>query len=260
MELLTFIFKNPLVIAHWILWDLDNVEPCVRSDKLISKVDVHITVRQAMLSKPEYRISHKAASTIIAPTLLIGVGTGSDSIPDTDAISNEVYRRVDIRVPPSRRLRSRLLNFFGRSRFTTGRIALKLIHDQLANMAPVAFEPLRLTDSGILLASGFTLSQLSREIPIHGIHVPPLGCEDEDRPDDDPEESEVEDPAYPGRAPLVDNMGPVDVDRLLIHAESDVDMPAVLCGAYEAFEIAFQRAKVQAVDFTLDAEDLEFGR
>lgn len=182
------------------------------SDKLVRKVDVYVTFRETILSKQEHMISHKAASTIIAPTLLIGIATGGDSIPDTDAISNEVYRRVDIRVPPSRRLRSRLFNVFRRSRFTTSRIALKLIHDQLANMAPVAFKPLRLTDSGILLASGFTLSQLSREIPIHGIHVPPLGCEDEDRPDDDPEESEVEDPAYPVRAPLVDDMRPVDVD------------------------------------------------
>lgn len=64
-------------------------------------------------------------------------------------------------------------------------VASVFVHDQLANESRVLVEPLHLTDRGKLSTLVWVLA---REIPVDCVHIPPLGCEKEDGPGDDPEE------------------------------------------------------------------------
>ena len=133
-----------------------------------------------------------------------------------------------------------------------------LIQHQVANKSRVLINPIHLTDSREDPVS--TSRRPARKRPLHFVHGPPLRCEEEDRPGDDPEESEVEDPADPAGAPPVDERGRVDVDCFLVDAEGDVGVAAVMRGSDQILNLAYQAGFIDAFDGAADAEDFELGR
>lgn len=113
-------------------------------------------------------------------------------------------------------------------------------------------EPLLLGEGGVALAA---IGTREREGPVDGVDGPAAGEEVEQRPGEDPEEGEVEEPADPCRgAPAIDGVGRVNVDGALLEREGDEDVTAVVGRADQGFDALADEGFVEAGDGAGDAE------
>ena len=156
------------------------------------------------------------------------------SIPHIHAALYEPQSRVHIRIARLRHLRAWYRCTLSRRqvRGMTVTVTSILVQHKIANKRGVLFNPLPLANRSIpsVCAQG-----IPREPPLYFVHIPPFCHEEEDGPCDDPEESEVEDPADPAGAPVVYERGRVDVDGFLVDAEGDVGIATVVRGADYVF-------------------------
>jgi hypothetical protein len=148
---------------------------------------------------------HQPPLAVIAPALVRRASACSYCIPRIDSALHEAQGRVDIRIAGLRHLCPWWRWIVSRCKICRMAVAITsvFVHDKFTNKSRVLVDPLHLGKCGHLSAG----RMVAREVPIHAVHVPPLGREEEDRPGKDPEESDVEDVADPAGAPAINHGG-----------------------------------------------------
>jgi hypothetical protein len=125
-------------------------------------------------------------------------------------------------------------------------LALIAVQRQTTNSRAPFLKPLLLTDGSIALVA---VAVGGREGPLCADDGVARRAEEENGPRDDPQEREVEEPAYPFLVPPdVDEMRRVNVYVFLLKRERDVDVAAVVCASDDAFDAVADECLVESGD------------